>query len=1176
MRAILAVAMACAWAIPAFGVSDSRPASPANVPDVVALSADPHLLLLKSGVFDPQLQRLDFSAIGASAIADTRYALVQFKPGTAARVRLQKLGVQIVGFIPNAAYQVRLDGVDIAALRADPTVRWVGAIDAGMKLDPALWNGSAQRHALVADASTLLIVHGFAGESAPAIAAALKKSVTDVVIVLVDARADAPRVRASVPVAELPQLITAATALDGVSWVEPYRQPRVLNDGSPGPMQGNAATCTTPIPGQMPFPCASTPLWDRGLVGNGQILGIADSGLDHNEAWFSAYTPLGSSTANIAITPADSPAPTPPAIGMTYPQNKVYAYWVQPGATAYDNNSVCPGGGSNSFHGTHTSGTLVGDAAGTFGATTYLAATATNPNHDHGDGMAPNAQILFQDIGNDNSGCLSITDLRATLDQAFAGGARIHSDSWGDSTSSGSYEDFDADVDAQMWKLQDMLIAIAAGNEGASGTDSPGNAKNALTVGALGHANNMVVASFSSRGPTADGRLKPDIMAPGTAIVSAAGDTNNSTTIEAPQTKALSGTSMATPTIAGNAALMREYFSDGFYPRGGAGTADTLNQSGMLMKAVLLNGTYPLPSYAWPGSDVGWGRMWLASNLYFNSPQPGNGATSVRRMRYWERPNAAGMMTGDVHTYTLQNVQAGQELRVTLAWYDPAGALGAAKALVNNLDLQVDIPGGTTYLGNVFKNGVSIAGGTADSTNNVEQVRIVAPVVGLYTLRVIANAVPGNGESGSDAQGYALVASGAFGLPDRAALAAPTDAAVTGNGVNGIVIGFTPDPAAQGYQLYRTDGTCGNARQGDFRMVATGAGGSLTDTHTQGGYAYAYEVRGVNNDVEGDHSTCVDATSNAACTLPPSFDQTSVIANAAGASCGVNLSWAAATSNCPAASAIHYQIARDTHPYFTTPTILDGNATTTSYTDSVVANGQPYYYQIMAFDAAGNAGATPRTLNATPAGAPGASGENYLDNVDTHAYFVSTSPWQITNTAASDGSYSYHSAADNQPYPSNTCAAITSPPLTLSAHPRLSYMAQYNLETQYDGVVVEISSDGGTTWNDLPPTGGYPNTFALTGSPPVNACGYAASHGAFSGKSTASWLTAANDDVNPLAFHAFASDLSTYAGQTVQIRFRLSSDPATAFEGFFLDQVQVNDADDIFGDGFEPSANICQ
>jgi hypothetical protein len=131
-------------------------------------------------------------------------------------------------------------------------------------------------------------------------------------------------------------------------------------------------------------------------------------------------------------------------------------------------------------------------------------------------------------------------------------------------------------------------------------------------------------------------------------------------------------------------------------------------------------------------------------------------------------------------------------------------------------------------------------------------------------------------------------------------------------------------------------------------------------------------------------------------------------------------------------------------------------------------------------------------------------------------------------------------------------------------------------QVRLDGVVVEISSDGGTTWNDLPPTGGYPNTFALTGSPPVNACGYAASHGAFSGKSTASSLTAANDDVNPLAFHAFASDLSTYAGQTVQIRFRLSSDPATAFEGFFLDQVQVNDADDIFGDGFEPSANICQ
>lgn len=1176
--------MLCALAPLARAAIDPRMPLPASVPLPAALSADAGLLLLKGGAFDPLVQRLDFSATGAAATVDARYALVQFKAGTLApRAHLQRLGADVVGYVPNNAYQVRLNAGNLDGLRADPAVRWADAITAGMKLDPALWSGNAASPGTdaAADAKAIVVVHGFAGESAGTLAGALKKSVGDAMVVLINERADAPRVRVRVPATELSRLIAAATALDGVAWVEPFRQPRVSNDGSPGPLQGDAATCATPVPpasGQMPFPCASTPMWDYGLVGNGQILGIADTGLDHNAAWFSAYTfanPGGGTTTNVEITAADNPAPVPPAIGLTYPQNKVYAYWVQPGATAYDNTQICPGGFPNEFHGTHTSGTLAGDAAGTFGGITYLAATPTNPNHDHGDGMAPNAQILFQDIGNDNDGCLYINDLRATLDQAFAGGARIHSDSWG-SADGGEYEGDDADVDAEMWKLQDMLIAVAAGNSGPSSvsTGSPGNAKNALTVGALGHDVSQIVASFSSRGPTADGRLKPDIVAPGVNIVSALGDSSNGATIEAPQTQALSGTSMATPTTAGNAALMREYFSEGFYPRGTRNGGDTLNPSGMLMKAVLLNGTLTIPP-TWPDDNVGWGRMWLASNLYFDYAPDGSGSGSTRRMRYWERPNSAGMATGDVHTYTLANVQASQEFRVTLVWYDPAAALGAAVALVNNLDLEVVAPDGTLYRGNVFQNAVSVAGGSADVVNTVEAVRLIAPVGGAYTLRVRATGVPGNGDAGSDAQGYALVASGAFGLPDQAALPAPTDVAVRADDLGGIVIGFTPAPAAQAYQLYRAAGTCATALQGDFRMVATASGGSLTDTLSQGGYSYAYEVRGVSNDVEGEHSSCVDAVSNAACTLQPSFDQAGIAAAGANASCSVNLTWPAATSNCPAAPGIHFQVSRDTHPYFTAPGVIASSVTAETYADTAVVDGQPYYYQIIALDGANNASVPMRTVGTTPSGAAGPGGSSYLDDVDTHTYLALDPPWQITNTAASNGSYSYHSAADNQSYPSNTCAAATTPALTLTAHPQLSYAAQYNLESEWDGVVVEISTDG-TNWNDLPPTGGYPDALSQTQSPPVNACGYAATQGAFTGKSTAASASAANDDPAPLAFRRFGSDLSAYAGQKVQIRFRLSSDPATEFAGFFLDEVRVNDADEIFADGFEgPGANVC-
>jgi hypothetical protein len=124
----------------------------------------------------------------------------------------------------------------------------------------------------------------------------------------------------------------------------------------------------------------------------------------------------------------------------------------------------------------------------------------------------------------------------------------------------------------------------------------------------------------------------------------------------------------------------------------------------------------------------------------------------------------------------------------------------------------------------------------------------------------------------------------------------------------------------------------------------------------------------------------------------------------------------------------------------------------------------------------------------------------------------------------------------------------------------LSFQAKYDLEFQWDGVVQEISTDGGTTWNDLPPTGGYPSSFAQTTSPPVNACGYVASHGAFNGVTTAASNADPNNGTATAVFKPFATSLASYVGQNVKIRWRFSSDPASGFSGFFLDQVQVSGA----------------
>ena len=115
----------------------------------------------------------------------------------------------------------------------------------------------------------------------------------------------------------------------------------------------------------------------------------------------------------------------------------------------------------------------------------------------------------------------------------------------------------------------------------------------------------------------------------------------------------------------------------------------------------------------------------------------------------------------------------------------------------------------------------------------------------------------------------------------------------------------------------------------------------------------------------------------------------------------------------------------------------------------------------------------------------------------------------------------------------------------------LSYWARYNLEFQWDGVVVEISTDGGSTWADLPPTtpAGYPDTFFQTGSDPVNACRYLETQGAFTGPQDNAALTAWTRYETLLA--------PRYDGKTVKIRWRFSSDPGTEYQGFFLDSVAV-------------------
>jgi len=252
--------------------------------------------------------------------------------------------------------------------------------------------------------------------------------------------------------------------------------------------------------------------------------------------------------------------------------------------------------------------------------------------------------------------------------------------------------------------------------------------------------NSSGIAAFSGRGPTDDGRIKPDICAPGTNIVSVRTHNCYPTgwAVYDSNYNYWGGTSMATPQVAGAAALVREYHQA---ERGA-------NPSAALVKATLLHGAvdmspgqYGTERYRelWPVPDnsQGWGRLNLKNSLCPDPPLVNEFAD--------ESPL---IYTGDTREYQYTVIDNSVPLKATLVWTDYPGAVLAAKELVNDLDLTVVSPSGVTYP----------LYGAVDRTNNVERILVTQPELGVYKVRVTGYNVP------MGPQDYALVVSG--GLPN--------------------------------------------------------------------------------------------------------------------------------------------------------------------------------------------------------------------------------------------------------------------------------------------------------------------------------------------------------------------------------------------------------------------------
>ena len=265
------------------------------------------------------------------------------------------------------------------------------------------------------------------------------------------------------------------------------------------------------------------------------------------------------------------------------------------------------------------------------------------------------------------------------------------------------------------------------------------------------------IAEFSSFGPTQDGRIKPDIIAPGQLIESAWVSFDQGTCA----VKVSSGTSMSTPLVAGTAALVRQYFADGYYPTGAPNPEDGFAPSGPLVKAALLNGAQNmlgltesrLPLEEVPSFRQGWGRVELASSLRL----PGSGfALQVVDQRALRR-------SGDAHEYCLRVPAGGgavleRPVKATLVWHDaPGNTYSSQSVLVNDLDLELKVPEGdpAPYRGTAAR---------PDRLNNVEQEAVLAPKAGYaYGLAVAAHKINWS-RNGGEGQPYALVVTGPPGL----------------------------------------------------------------------------------------------------------------------------------------------------------------------------------------------------------------------------------------------------------------------------------------------------------------------------------------------------------------------------------------------------------------------------